>query len=602
MDHASWFFRPLVRDELINDVMTPIYKINRDGGNPNHPTHCCPHKLGLLFFTFAIGALMDLELLPYNAEAERYYDLGRAALSLRSVFDSPQVQTVQAVGLMASYHALAGKNYTRDSVWSIMSLAAKLAQSIGLHRDGTRWNLDSRTVHRRRNLFWEVFSADVSHSLALGRPPSIHLSYVDCEFPKDEDEMISDTGEVQEGFWRWKYSFSKDVFLAVAEATLTAKSPSYATILDLDRKVRQMTFPPSYKPYPSPEDRDYHVPSSTMRSFYLSQHRMITMLYLHRSFFAQALLDYPSNPLASPFGPSLLTAYRCSSIIIRAHVHQFQRCPELVMRAWTLLTHTFSAAVIVGSIVTRTPNSNMAPSAMIELGLAVEIFEKSAIHCSRARIALHVLRRLREKAAHAYAQYRTGNFSNQEPTSLPREDDTQDELAIFGGQVRILPSKFLSSKRQAQANSPHLSDSTSTTSSSLDSIDVQTFPSYSSTGARNHVTSSYFSSSISNPHLSYANPEPHVYSVETRQDAHSWYSQPEHPLAVAADYASTRHYVSDYSTAMQCPTAPAYNASGADEVQTIGLTLEAGMDDQWVTFVRQTGIFDGGYNGTIGMG
>ena len=36
-----------------------------------------------------------------------------------------------------------------------------------LDRDSARWNLDPETVQRRRNLFWEIFSADVSHVRAL---------------------------------------------------------------------------------------------------------------------------------------------------------------------------------------------------------------------------------------------------------------------------------------------------------------------------------------------------------------------------------------------------------------------------------------------------
>ncbi|KAG6907023.1 hypothetical protein DXG01_010892 [Tephrocybe rancida] len=57
----------------------------------------------------------DLSLLPYNTEAEHYYELGRSALALRVVFDSPQMYTVQAMGLMAIYHCFAGKKFHRDS-------------------------------------------------------------------------------------------------------------------------------------------------------------------------------------------------------------------------------------------------------------------------------------------------------------------------------------------------------------------------------------------------------------------------------------------------------------------------------------------------------
>lgn len=58
---------------------------------------------------------------PDNKEANVYYHLGRASLSLRSVFDSPEIVTVQAVLLMASYHGNAGKRYTMDSSVSVVT-------------------------------------------------------------------------------------------------------------------------------------------------------------------------------------------------------------------------------------------------------------------------------------------------------------------------------------------------------------------------------------------------------------------------------------------------------------------------------------------------
>lgn len=69
------------------------------------------------------------------------------------------------------------------------------------------------------------------------------------------------------------------------------------------------------------------------------------MLYLHRSFFAQALLDHPQKPLSSPFAPSVSTAYHSASMILRAGAHMFDRSADLAMRAWFFLYHIFSAAV-----------------------------------------------------------------------------------------------------------------------------------------------------------------------------------------------------------------------------------------------------------------
>lgn len=71
-------------------------------------------------------------------------------------------------------------------------------------------------IEKRRNLFWEVTASDVSNvsdlfqrshkicltilqSLALGRPPAIHFSFVDCEFPNDEEATLNNDGQIEYG-------------------------------------------------------------------------------------------------------------------------------------------------------------------------------------------------------------------------------------------------------------------------------------------------------------------------------------------------------------------------------------------------------------------
>lgn len=132
MEQASFIFRPLKRDEIIDDVLTPIYNAKKERDDPKSQikTHITPHKMAVLYLIFAQGALVDLTLPPYNVEAENYHLHGRAALALRSVFDSPAIETVQAIALLAYYHSNAGKRYTLDGVWTLVSLSAKLAQSV----------------------------------------------------------------------------------------------------------------------------------------------------------------------------------------------------------------------------------------------------------------------------------------------------------------------------------------------------------------------------------------------------------------------------------------------------------------------------------------
>jgi len=68
MEHASWAVRPVLRQELIEDYLTPTYRIlkeQQESGSDDPElgvfTH---HKLAVLYFAFALGALMDLTLEP----------------------------------------------------------------------------------------------------------------------------------------------------------------------------------------------------------------------------------------------------------------------------------------------------------------------------------------------------------------------------------------------------------------------------------------------------------------------------------------------------------------------------------------------------------
>jgi hypothetical protein len=80
--------------------------------------------------------------------------------------------------------------------------------------------------------------------------------------------------------WKLKYDYAKLIFYHVVESTLAAQPPSYTTILDLDRKVREMSFPTSLKPYLSREDGDemYYNTSLSVRDFYASQYRTVSKL------------------------------------------------------------------------------------------------------------------------------------------------------------------------------------------------------------------------------------------------------------------------------------------------------------------------------------
>ncbi|KAF7316503.1 hypothetical protein MIND_00169400 [Mycena indigotica] len=582
LHHGALFFRPIKQEELLGSFLQSVYE------SPDTD----PHTLSTIFFIFALSALLDLRLPPYNTDAERFYGAGQAALGLRAVYDSPSVDTVRAIGLMATFHSLGGKKYSRNSAWCLMSIAAKLAQSIGLHRDCARWHMDAQTVQRRRSLFWDVFCSDVSHSLALGRPPAISLSYVDCEYPIDEESTLTDLGEIRPGFWRSKYVFSRDIWVGLAEATLAAKTPGYETVLELDKQVRQLSVPDSSKPYPSRADgeREYHSPAASLRGFYASQYRTVTMLYIHRSFYAQALLDFPTNPLRSPFATSFLTAYRSASVLIKATAYQFDRSAEMAMRVWFLLHHTFSAAVIVGTVVTLSPRSSLAASALNDLALAVDLFERTAAQSHRAKLASAVLSKLRDRAVRAYAlsspdlaPTSTLSPSHSEPGALSpasTEDAVTDELEIFGGQKRILSLK--QKHRRGKSVTPEGQAAAAAATMQSSSMMGAASAGFDATGEQYPWLDDLLTF---NPAINMAEPQ-HEMSSDLFE---MLYAQNDSDLGFLA---SSPTFASQPQPQLTLGGAvPSVGgASGAGAMVELGLTTESGMDAAWLAFMQQCGV------------
>ena len=113
------------------------------------------------------------------------------------------------------------------------------------------------------------------------------------------------------------------------------------------------------------------------------------VLLLHKPALVAALLENPANPLSTEFAPSLLSANRCASFLMRTFVGQFEKQPEPYCRFWFPWAQGFCAAVISGSVALRSPGCPLARNVIGDLSLMVELFQKgSAGGCRRAAVAL----------------------------------------------------------------------------------------------------------------------------------------------------------------------------------------------------------------------
>ncbi|EPQ56085.1 hypothetical protein GLOTRDRAFT_137935 [Gloeophyllum trabeum ATCC 11539] len=428
-ERATWVYRCLSKSQLLDDLLPSIYALAPPSADDNDGD-TGPHALALLFTVLAIGALMESPL--GRAPAERFFQVARCAICLRSALDNPGIATVQALDLMSAYNSMRGDDVVdrasrMETTWSLVTLAAHLSHTLGLHRESARWGLPQKIVERRRRAFWDIFTFDAWQSLATGRPTACTISTVDCLLPESDDPAIT-AGE------KWMFQFSACCVAAVAAQAAIPAAPPYTRILELEGKITGFPAPPAYEPAP-------HAPAADLKramlAFVLAHSRETILLYLHRSYFIQAIMDHPANPLRSEYAPSFLTAYKSASTILKVTREHFAKNPDVTAPVWYVWSFAFSAAILFGAVVTKGPRSALAPSAMEELEQAFVLFTKAAPLNRRAAEALPIIIRLKKKARDALSAADSrlnGAPGNHAPADSPEED----ELSIFAGKAKLV--------------------------------------------------------------------------------------------------------------------------------------------------------------------
>ncbi|KAH7921473.1 hypothetical protein BV22DRAFT_1038640 [Leucogyrophana mollusca] len=457
LSQAPWFFGAVTQRQLVEETLplwyaeatdlVPSGSVAPQGGvSGDESSGKGPHELALMFVVFCFGSLTDhtLPSAPDNEEAEMYFKLTRAALNLEPVLDRPpSVATVQTLAMLAIYQGLCSGENSIESTWGLFGLATKLAQSIGLHRDCARWKLSPAEVQKRRALFWELFITDGWQSLATGRLATFYLPYIDCELPADPDQTMDDDGSLLPSFPGWKARFGFECVSAVIQHAQTAKVPKYSIIVELDRKIRDMELP-KYAQKPPPPGASL---AEAMKHFMPINYRHLTLLYVHRCFFAEAVSSNPTNPMNSQYAPSFLAGYRSACELLGSLRTQYDLFPAQIARFWVLWTHAFSSSVMLASVVTHASGSGakskITSAALSELRRAVDLFHEASVHGGRAGKFLPILQRLLHKAEQTYISatppvVRNDIFAPSQP------EGKKDELSIFSGQTHRVAKKATS--------------------------------------------------------------------------------------------------------------------------------------------------------------
>ncbi|KAG1769517.1 hypothetical protein EV702DRAFT_1140943 [Suillus placidus] len=392
--NVAWMFDPIVRDDFMTNILTPLYGHT---GSPN-VNNIHSHRLSVFFILLASGVLYE-QSPSSGVLAEQYHALSRAALSLDPIYQDATCATVQAL-FMAFGHIYQSDRTNNDSRWLLMGVVARLAQLIGLQRDNAGWGLGQEEIQRRRVLFWEIYSVDAWASIINGRPPALSINHTDCWFPEDLDPTIKPSGAVEMGWHAWQSRYSASCLGISVQHVFNTRVPSYSALLELDRKIRKFNLPSHLQsPMEASEAGRAWSPEAprAMQQYAALCQREANLMYIHRSWFVQAVREAPANPLQHKYAPSVLAVYRSACRLISSLNGLYRVHSQPTDRTWFFWSSVFSACIILGAIVVDSPRCTLASNALQELDQGMVLYEEGSLPC-RPPATMLVLHKLRERA------------------------------------------------------------------------------------------------------------------------------------------------------------------------------------------------------------
>ncbi|EPT00931.1 hypothetical protein FOMPIDRAFT_1162266 [Fomitopsis schrenkii] len=434
--HAAWMYTPIPESEFNETVFSRFYK--GAGYADQDPDYS--HKLSVLFMVLAMGSLLNVEDSMPSPDAARYYQLGRAALSLDSILEHHTIPAIQALIVMCHFMFLSNIDGPR---WIVMGIATKMALTLGLHRDGNKWNLDPDEAFRRRSLFYELLTYDSWQSITFGRPPSLSMAFIDCQLPQ-APVIKSDGDEPEMSFAAWKHQFAAHCQSVVNEQVFGARLPSHRQLMELDKKIRDFYLPPSLRVRGfggNKADAVSPTYQQDLQSYCAFSIREITIFYMHRGFFATALQEAPEDPLSHKYAPSVLAAYNSACSYVGLIKSMYSQYPKLIARMWFYFTHVFSSAIVLGAIPSKSPSMKLARSAQAQLDTAYGLFD-AVRGDPRAAKVLPVLSKLKARAAAAMSEYNASPTGSR-PVAPNGASTTHDdeELGALQGRTRLISRK-----------------------------------------------------------------------------------------------------------------------------------------------------------------
>ncbi|KAH9044579.1 fungal-specific transcription factor domain-containing protein [Lactarius pseudohatsudake] len=156
-----------------------------------------PHISNLLLLSmFAVAARYEQAEAPLDSgnlwEAGLDY-MVQAREVLNRVYHYSRGTTCQALLLLGLREFGIGQ---MEHGWLYTGMAFRMAQDLGLHRDATNWQMNSKKMfsiqelQARKQIWWACSRADIYTAIYMGRPPSISERDFDTPLPEVEADEL----------------------------------------------------------------------------------------------------------------------------------------------------------------------------------------------------------------------------------------------------------------------------------------------------------------------------------------------------------------------------------------------------------------------------
>ncbi|KIM31056.1 hypothetical protein M408DRAFT_274896 [Serendipita vermifera MAFF 305830] len=408
-------------DDFVEDVLHPIY-----GGN----SVVTDDQVAVLCIVLAINKLLDPLLPPSNNEAIQYYHLSRASITMgEDLLQSRSLLTIFYLQLVAFYNMIVHDPKGPDKSWVAISMAIRLAQMAGLHRDNKQWDAYPKQAEKRRRIW------------------SITAKHFDTRLPRDdEDEGKPPT------FNRTRCKWIVNGIGAILDDVFGVQAPSYAVTLELDKTIRNWSLD-SVPPTNDLCKQDalnltHRFMIILMRSFSTTGLREIALLYLHRRYFVEALARRPKEPLRSKYALSVLAVHRSAVLLLQGLQRLNGLIGKILPRISFMWLHGLSAYVCLCAIVIKSPGCSLAPSCLVEIDNTKDIFIRVTTY--RILHAKPAIIKLYEQAHLSMTMYKEGRW--------PPKRTTEQQLACTETGIDVMRfagrSDFISPLESKDVSTP----------------------------------------------------------------------------------------------------------------------------------------------------